>query len=857
MADGVNVKMGVSGIAQFKQNMQTAKTSLKTVDEQLKLNEKQFRATGDAEQYMQQKSELLRQKLDEQRTVVENAEKALEQMASHGVDKTSKAFQTMQQQLLRARGDLLDTQAEMQGVESASDNASAAISDMNSELSSIGTQVSFQTVTDGLDKITSGLKNAAKRAIQMGEELVRATLGAGEWADELATTAKVYSGIDPTMTPEKLQRMRKTAELVDTNVETIINSKQKLASAMGKSDIDQVFAEFGIQNTRYGEIEDLDELFWKTGEALMKIDNEAKRAQMGKKLFGDWTSLIPLFETGREEYEKMMESQSVVSQESIDNLTKMDDQYKILQGEIETLKMTFLGELAPATTTVMETLTGLVQKFNDYLATDEGKEKMKALGDNIEKLFSSITDFDPDDAIQKIGDVMDGIESGFQWIADNWESVKTGLMAIAGGWAAIKLATIGLNIAQLVSGLMGLGAGAAGSAAAGAAGSAAGQAGAAAARNTINTAVQGGAAGAAGGFFVGAKNLVSGVAAKGASGITGAGMLFPVLGDRLLNETNAGRAVRDSQGVAAVWEGVQQDAIEKGEEILKNAQTFGDDWGRVFSNVNDLIDEWFGPKGSGSGGASRSFDTEAEDRAAADRERMTRELIRGTNENFNAAMNQQSTELQDAFVEYVQTQAAIQDYMASGQYDEKEINALLDKAEAAQAALMELEGHQEILNAYSDWRQRNSLGNEDWLLPDSKVMEEEWHITGENLPVALANGIDAQASVAENAAIRLANLITNTLTGSFKIASPSKVMMRLGEYVSEGFAEGIENGYDHVNSAVDKMAEVATSVTGRGGGAQPGRMIDVTLMIGPGRLTEVLVPLVDSTMGEEINLMRR
>ena len=57
--NGVNVKMGVEGVAQFKQNMKTAQTAVKTLDEQLKLNEKQFKATGDAEQYMQEKSELV------------------------------------------------------------------------------------------------------------------------------------------------------------------------------------------------------------------------------------------------------------------------------------------------------------------------------------------------------------------------------------------------------------------------------------------------------------------------------------------------------------------------------------------------------------------------------------------------------------------------------------------------------------------------------------------------------------------------------------------------------------------------------------------------------------------------------
>ena len=34
-------------------------------------------------------------------------------------------------------------------------------------------------------------------------------------------------------------------------------------------------------------------------------------------------------------------------------------------------------------------------------------------------------------------------------------------------------------------------------------------------------------------------------------------------------------------------------------------------------------------------------------------------------------------------------------------------------------------------------------------------------------------------------------------------------------------------------------------------------MIDVTLMIGPERLTEVLVPLVDNGLGEIVSLNRR
>ena len=60
MATGVNVKMGVSGVQQFKNGIKTAQDSVKTLDQALALNEKQFKATGDAEEYMQAKTEVLK-----------------------------------------------------------------------------------------------------------------------------------------------------------------------------------------------------------------------------------------------------------------------------------------------------------------------------------------------------------------------------------------------------------------------------------------------------------------------------------------------------------------------------------------------------------------------------------------------------------------------------------------------------------------------------------------------------------------------------------------------------------------------------------------------------------------------------
>ena len=76
----IDVKMGVSGLAQFKQSMNQAQQSVKTLDAELKLNEKQLQASGDKETYMQQKSKLLQQQITAQNKVIKEGQNALNAM---------------------------------------------------------------------------------------------------------------------------------------------------------------------------------------------------------------------------------------------------------------------------------------------------------------------------------------------------------------------------------------------------------------------------------------------------------------------------------------------------------------------------------------------------------------------------------------------------------------------------------------------------------------------------------------------------------------------------------------------------------------------------------------------------------
>lgn len=449
MATGVNVKMGVTGVQQFKQNMNTAKNSVKTLDQALALNEKQFKATGNAEEYMKTKTELLQVKLKEQKSVVSQAQKALEQMKKQGVDKASASFQSMQQTLLKAQGELLDTETELKNVGTSATTAKSGVDSMNKGLKQIGDQVSFENVISGIDRITGALESAAKTALKLGQRLVSSTLGAGSTADDILTKSTIFD-----ISPEKYQRALKTSQIIDTDVDTILNARSKMAKGIGTGANDDVFRALGISTE--GRHDDVEGIFWDVGDALMSMTDDVQRETYAQQMFGrSWKELIPLFSAGREEYERINDSWSVVGDDQLKSLGKMDDQYQTLQSEWETFQMQMLGALSGPMTQVLEVLSGLMEQFNTYLQSEDGQAMLQAIGDALSGLLTDLTQIDPDQVMKGLKDILDKLIESLKWLADpgNQQTVTGGLKAIVGGWALLKLGGGALKLFELISGL--------------------------------------------------------------------------------------------------------------------------------------------------------------------------------------------------------------------------------------------------------------------------------------------------------------------------------------------------------------------------------------------------------------------
>ena len=556
MANGVNVKMGVTGVSQFKQNINQAKSAVKTLDAQLALTEKQFKASGDAEEYMTKKTAELQAKLEAQKSIVDNAESALKKMTDNGVDRASKAYQDLYQQMLKAKGEMLDTEMQMQNITSAGDEAANSVDSMNQQLKRVGDGVTFQNVTKSLDKITGGMEAAAKKAIQLGKTILHGTMDAAHQADELITRSTKY-GIGV----EELQAMDYVAEYVDTDVETIIDARKRLQKAMRSSDMGTMgaFAAFGIDpNTSNWE-----DAFWKIGEGLKNIDDEVDRNNYATKLFGkSYDELLPLFETGRQKYEEMLSKQTVLTEDQVKALGAEDDAMKKMEQQIDILKKQFWAGLAPSITEVTNALSGLVEQFNSYLQTEKGQEMLQAMGDVVTGLFSDLTMIDPEKAIEGVMSIFDKITSGLEWIANNKTLVVGAVEAFIGAWAALEGAKGVATALQLINGLKRL--------------------------KGEPTDTNGGSGGSGSDSVVKASpffGTATTAASKAASVLSATGMLPAVATDMFLNQTNAGRALRDGTDII---EGINKDLEEKAEEIQKNSESFLDNWNPANPNANPI-----------------------------------------------------------------------------------------------------------------------------------------------------------------------------------------------------------------------------------------------------------------------------
>ena len=451
-------------ISSFKSGIDAAKSEVKTLNQQMKMLDATIKAEGKSEQTLAQQTQTLNSRLAAQKSIANQAEAALKTMTDNGVDAASEAYQKMARELLAAQTGMKETEAALKELGSGAENAAEGADKLETGLKGITKKISLDQVISGISKISDGLKNAGKHAVNLGESLFNAVMDKARLADDNATMAMMY-GIDLD-TYLKMQGL--VASGMDTSVEAILKAQTKLNKGIGDSKAQETLKELKItmstlEDTGDGILEfvrkDPEKLFWEIGNAIMAMGDAYDKEAAAQSVFGrSWKELVPLFKEYKslEEYQKALNGVQVISEESNESLAGMADSFDKLHQKMNTLTTEILAQFAPGLTSLADSLSGLLSEVLDYLDTPEGKEQLSEMAESFNSLFDGLKDISAEDAVTTFKDVFEKIVSGLQWISEHGPEIKTGMLAVGGLWVGLEVAEGALILVKIIEGIKGI-----------------------------------------------------------------------------------------------------------------------------------------------------------------------------------------------------------------------------------------------------------------------------------------------------------------------------------------------------------------------------------------------------------------
>jgi len=458
----VNVKMGVD-LSGFKSGIQQGTQILKGLNSEMKAAEAEFKATGNAEQLMANKTKTLNSQIQVQKGIVDQAKTALQQMTDAGVDPADKAYQSMYATMMKAQAGMYEAQAALNGLNTSAQEAATGADKLTSSVNGIGKKISLDQVISGIGSITGALETAASKAVQLGEQLWNSIMDSAAWSDDIGTLAEKLG-----LTVEQVQQMRVIAAEFEAPVEEIGKTwkKVKMNMTSDSDDVAKAFNKVGVATRELvgdeGEgvykYRDYLDVFWETGEALMKMTDEAERERLAQTLLGkSWDEMTTLFKKGRKAYEDAMNSVETVDDETIENNAALADSVAALEEQFNIFKASVLGNISPELTKVTESFSGLLGAITEYANSPEGKELLGKIGEAVGSLIDDISNINPQEVVSGFVSVVTSLVDGLRWIVENKETLKGALIAVVGAWGAMEIGGSVLTLIKLIDGLKSLG----------------------------------------------------------------------------------------------------------------------------------------------------------------------------------------------------------------------------------------------------------------------------------------------------------------------------------------------------------------------------------------------------------------
>ncbi len=840
----IKTRFKLEGEQEFKRAMSDAANATKVLDSEMKLAKAQFEQTGDAQQYMAEQTRILKEKIEEQKSAVAAAQAAMNSLAANGVSKNDKTYQMWAQRLNTAKTTLVGLENQLTKAENGFEDVNTAAESTDSTLDSIDKEVRFQNTLKILENMRDRLNGIVRAAARAGKAIWDMETDAGKWADDLATAAS-QAGLDV----ETYQSWQYASRFIDTSVDDISKSIRKMEADLKSSseDVLKTFNQLGVATRNAdGSVRNANAVFFDTVDALGRVEDATKRGIYAQTLLGShYNNLNPLIEAGSKAYEDMAEEGrrvAVVSEENVQKLGSLNDQQEQMNAVLEKTKMTLLSSLAEPFEKVSSGITNATMALNEFLESDEGKQALQELGEALDGLTGAFLGEDNgkgtfESIVSDATGAVNAFTGALTWIKDNAGTVKAGLIGIGAVWAGLNVAPPVLEALHLISKINW--------------GSV--SKGTAEATKAAESAASSAAADAAGGGHA---------PALAGSALTRAAAKAEVLALAAMAAETAVNVVTEAKEQGTVL------GIGPGNTDNQGNWQLGQS-GIYINNeaLNAVKDGIFGTYEKAELGQQIYDAITAAVQQGMDAAEFTRKEY-GT-ETLGQFYTARVGELN-----YTGTGGTAERAEMQSLYED-----LTDVLEQLQQDMTE--GGQEaaanLANAFAENAPQATEAAQQMGEDVNTTVEEEMSfmdVFGYNAAQGLAQGIYDGTPAAVQAAQEMANQVQSTIQSALDIHSPSRVLMRMGEFTAEGFAQGMDAGMERVERAAARMSRAAAQApvyrSGGSWGADPAGAqaspaqgggssgsMNATILMDKTVVGRLVAPIVNEAIGAQVAAARR
>lgn len=815
----MTAKIRVEGLGEFRSAMSQASASVRQSTAEEKKAEAQYRETGDAAAYQQQKTEALTKKLEAQGKQVEAARKACAALEKAGVAPDDKRLVEWKTKLANAEAEMSKTRTELGRVKTSMTEVGDTAKKTGGEIEGIAGKLDRETLVKGLDAVADKMEAVIQKAWQMGKAIWDASTDAATWADATRDAATAAG-----MTTTEYQQMAYAAQFFGLSIDDLTNKQGKLVKAMdaggqimvGDWAVDTIDRVTGKRRSFSNVMMDI-------VDGLGQIEDPIARDQAAMDLFGkSYKDLNGLIEGGQEAWQDRIDEAPVVREETVNSLADTADALKEMDARLETLKMETLAALAPSITTIAEAVGTLAQNLTDFLQTEEGQKLLTDLGKAINDIVTAITGDDFSGLVQTAATALGNLTEGLQWIADHKDAVIAAVTGLGIAFGGVKVGSFALKTTEVISSitrLLGIGA--------------AGTGGAALAGGGGGASLLGGAGAAAG---TGIMAKLGGALSSGLSGLStvalpaaviAGGVVVPWLVNK--NDREARQAELDARvaqaeaEAAAIGEAANAtlDIVHVTAEAMGNTGEIGADFLEVqgdFANEAAALEQLAGMDTSMLTGRQRLLLSHGSALDSAGRHSLLDEIMltaAGSMGQSGGYSGNVMTDVSDTLDAILDMKEALDTNMmqvaTSGS-----IFSLIDDIVENEGVMSKLSDEtKELLgNWYSGGNTSPTAFTDaaellEVIESDLNNAWDEYVSGGEQVGNGMAEGIRKAAPRAIAEATAMANGIHLAVRTALEIASPSRKMIGLGSYIGAGLAEGINRSISQVESAATRMSRAA------------------------------------------------